>query len=404
VKRRSSSTLDEFLKLRTIMKRNLLTVFLLVLLAACSSETVTPQSAEVPPSPYADTPSPAAIDAALVEAPALIELDMFNELDGWGVSEMHIVRTNDGGVTWYNVTPPEIDETGFGIDLFVLDNEHAWMQKPDFESFPNSGFLFRTTDGGLTWKGSTVPFSRGDIHFLDENNGWVLADLGIGAGSNAVAVFQTTDGGANWEQTYTNDPNQVNARESLPLSGIKSGLVALNMSTAWVSGVTYAPGEVYLYRTDDGGHTWTQADLPLPEGAQNFELGIDEGQLKFVSTTDGFIAVRMSGESTQTAVYVTTNSGGTWTLMPTILDSAGESEFLSAQEAIIYDGEQFHVTHDAARTWVIVAPDILFGETFANMEFVNTMSGWVITLDPTTNHRSLYRTSDGGATWFPVIP
>ena len=386
------------------MKRNLLTVFLLALLAACNTQTSTPRSADAPPSPYADTPVPAEIDAPLVEAPPLIELDMFNELDGWGVSETQIVRTNDSGITWYNVTPPEIEKTGFGVDLFALDSDHAWMQKPDFENYPNSGTLYRTTDGGFTWNDAAVPFSRGDLYFMNEQNGWVLADLGIGAGSNAVAVFQTTDGGATWEQTYTNDPNQENARDSLPLGGIKSGLVPLDMNTAWVSGVIYAPGEVYLYRTDDGGRNWTQVALTLPDGAQNFELGIDDDQMEFVAAADGFIAMRMSGESTQTAIYVTNDSGSTWTLMPMILSGAGETEFLSAQEVVMYDGEQFYVTHDAARTWVTVAPDIVFGETFANMEFVNTMSGWVITLNPTTNHRSLYRTSDGGATWFPVIP
>ena len=31
-------------------------------------------------------------------------------------------------------------------------------------------------------------------------------------------------------------------------------------------------------------------------------------------------------------------------------------------------------------------------------------TGYVISQDPTTNHRSLYRTEDGGITWFPIIP
>jgi photosystem II stability/assembly factor-like uncharacterized protein len=358
---------------------------------------------EIPPTPYPDTPAPPAIDAPLVEAPALVEIHFLNELDGWGVTETQIVRTNDGGITWYNVTPPDLTETGSTVETFILDNQHAWVQKPDFNNFPNNGLLYHTTDGGLTWTISSTPFSGGDLSFIDVNNGWMLADLGVGAGSNAIAVFQTRDGGATWTQTYTNDPNLPDAGDSLPLGGIKSDLTPLNMQTAWVSGVTYASGTVYLFRTDDGGHTWTPVTLELPAGAENFELGIDKDQMQFVSATDGFLAVRMSGEATQTAVYITNDTGNTWTLTPTLIPNAGASEFLSAQEGIIYNGEQFYITHDAARTWSTVSPNIVFGDSFANMDFVNPNTGWVITVDP-ANHHSLNRTTDGGATWSPVLP
>jgi photosystem II stability/assembly factor-like uncharacterized protein len=290
------------------------------------------------------------------------------------------------------------------VDTFILDNDHAWMQRPDFENFPNSGFLYRTTDGGMTWTNAEVSFSRGDLYFVDANNGWVLADLGVGAGSNAVAIYQTTDGGENWEQAYTNDPNQPNAGDSLPLGGLKSGIIARDMKTAWVFGVVYAPGETYLYRTDDGGHMWNRIALDLPDGAQNFELGIDRDQIEFVSARDGFLVLHIAGDSMQSAVYVTNDGGDKWTLTPTVINGVGESEFTSAQEAVLYNGEQFHVTRDAGQTWNAVSPDVVFGESFANMEFANANTGWVITVDPTTNHRSLYKTTDGGTTWFPVIP
>ena len=97
------------------------------------------------------------------------------------------------------------------------------------------------------------------------------------------------------------------------------------MQTAWVGGVIYSPGSVYLYRTDDGGQNWTPVSLELPEDAENFELGIDRDQMKFVSATDGFLVLRMSGDSTETAVYVTNDGGDTWTLTPTLLPEAGES-------------------------------------------------------------------------------
>jgi photosystem II stability/assembly factor-like uncharacterized protein len=360
------------------------------------------EATEIPPTPLPDTPAPPAIDAPQVESPALLEIHFFNELDGWGVSESWIVRTNDGGITWYNVTPADVEEMGSAVETFILDNDHAWIQKPDFNNFPNNGLLYHTADGGLTWNISSTPFSGGDLSFIDAKNGWMLADLGAGAGSNAVAVFQTTDGGTIWTQTYTNDPNLAEAGDSLPLGGIKADLVPLTMQTAWVGGVTYSPGTAYLFRTDDGGHTWSQVNLELPAGAENYELGIDKDQMRFVSAKDGFLVVRMSGDSTQTAVYVTNDGGETWSLTPTLIPEAGASDFLSAEEAIIYNGEQFYVTRDRARTWTTVAPDIVFGDSFANMEFVNPDSGWVITVAGDT--RSLYRTQDGGATWLPVTP
>ncbi len=141
-----------------------LSIVLALTISACSGNTdLAPRADGLPPSPYPDTPSPARIDAPQVESPAIIELDMFNELNGWAVTDTEIVRTNDGGITWYNVSPPDMVETGYSVDTFFLDNEHAWVQKPDPEKFPNSGKLFRTVDGGSSWDEFTVPFSRGDL-------------------------------------------------------------------------------------------------------------------------------------------------------------------------------------------------------------------------------------------------
>ena len=400
----------------TTSKIPILLMGLLLVLSACATPaaSATPTqvqapeqpatsapSTELPPTQFPDTPVASEINAPLIETPALLTIHFLNELDGWGVTETQIVRTNDGGVTWYNVTPPDVTETGFGVSLSVLDNEHVWMQKPEFENYPNSGFLYRTLDGGITWTSVKVPFSGGSLSFLDDKNGWAFADLGAGAGSEAVAVYQTTDAGETWNQTYINDPNNANASDSLPLGGIKSGLTPLNMQTAWVSGVVYSDGTVYLYRTDDGGANWSQVtSLSLPPEAQTTQVSFEPVQ--FVTAQNAFVAVHIPSDQSQMAVYISNDAGNTWSLTPAMIPNGRLAEFLSATEAVIYNGEQFYVTHDAAQTWSAVSPDVSFGDNLALMDFVNASTGWVIT--DSNEHRSLYRTTDGGATWSPVIP
>jgi photosystem II stability/assembly factor-like uncharacterized protein len=114
--------------------------------------------------------------------------------------------------------------------------------------------------------------------------------------------------------------------------------------------------------------------------------------------------MRITADESKMAFYVSNDSGNTWSLTPTFLPNGGSVDFLSATDAVVYNGEQFYVTRDAAQTWNTISPEIVFGDTFASMDFVNTSSGWVLTMDPTTQHSTLYRTTDGGSSWFPVIP
>jgi len=387
----------------------ILLIVLLLVLSACNAPISSSVPSEVPTTqqgnastPFPDTPSPPEIDAPLVDTPALTSVQFLTELNGWGVTETQIVRTNDGGITWYNVTPPDITEAGYSVQLVIMDNNNVWAQIPDYNNYPNSGTLYHTTDGGLTWSATTTPFSDGDVRFLDVNNGWALADLGAGAGSDAIAVYQTTDGGSTWDRKFINDPNSANASDSIPLGGLKSGLTPLNMQTAWVYGTVYSSGTVYVFRTDDGGVNWVQvSSLPLPQGAEDAELSFE--RVQFVTANDAFMLMRIASDESKMAVYISNDSGETWSLTPTLIPVGGLADFLSATEAVVYNGQQFYVTRDAARTWSIIPPDVNFGDTFASMDFVNPNTGWVITVDPTTNHRSLYRTSDGGATWFPII-
>ena len=186
--------------------------------------------------------------------------------------------------------------------------------------------LYRTSDGGLTWTVYPVPFGGGDLTFINDENGWMMASLGVAAGSMGVAIYQTDDGGATWMQTYTNDPNLANARDSLPLGGIKSNLTPLDTDTAWVGGVVYAPETFYLYKTNDGGQTWAPQTIPAAPGMENTEVLIDSGPI-FTTPNDAILPIRFTGETYRTGFYATQDGGVNWEFA-TFMPGAGTVDFV----------------------------------------------------------------------------
>ena len=392
------------------MKKILFCLLVIGLILACNGPgALSPDSQAAPESPDTpeaalaseNTPLPAEIDAPIVESPSIVSIDMLDENNGWGLTETEVLRTNDGGVTWYDVSPPGLAKSGYSVSTDFFDVTHAWIQFPDPNNFPIGGTLYQTMDGGITWTSVATPFSDGDLAFVDLDHGWMMADLGVGAGSNAISVFQTTDGGSIWARTYINDPNHEGAGDTLPLGGLKNGITPINMQTAWISGVVYAPGDVYLFRTDDGGKTWFKINLVLSPEAQTGDLSVD--RVKFFSPTEGVLALRVGADTMQTVIYSTHDAGNTWAAAPATVPDPGLLDIVSAQEMIFYNRDQFYITTDAAQNWSAVAPDVDFGDDFANMSFADTTTGWVIRSEATGDY-ALYKTGDGGVTWFPIIP
>lgn len=347
--------------------------------------------------PYPDdTPSPPTLPAPVVASPHITSLHMLNELDGWGISEAAILRTTDGGQTWYNVSPTGVTTFGYGTGNSFINATQAWILVADANDPVGSGVLYRTSDGGLTWTSIPLPFGSGDLTFLDENNGWLMLSLGAGAGSMGIAIYRTSDGGATWTQTYTNDPNVANAGDSLPLGGIKNNLTPLDANIAWVGGVTYAPETFYFYKTTDGGQNWAVQNLPPAPGMQNTEIAIDSGPI-FTSPSDGILPVRFTGDTLRTGFYATHDGGTNWEFL-SFMPGAGAVNFASVSDGFFWSGEQLFISVDGGHTWTNVNTNILFGETFAGMDFVNAHTGWVWTHDQNEQY-GLYKSADGGKTW-----
>lgn len=373
----------------------LLGAVVILLGAACAPQSPTVPATDTPQTEPSNSTS-APTDEALVEAPALVAIRMFDESNGWAVSDSAVLRTVDGGVAWLDVSPPQVHSLGYAAVTEFIDSLHGWVLAAAPEN-PLNGILYRTADGGATWDQSPVPFGRGAMEFLDSKRGWMMADLGAGAGSMAVAIFQTEDSGATWTRNYTNDPTQPDAATTLPLGGLKNGITPMTLEQAWIGGIVYQPGRIYLYETTDGGRTWAPSPVKAPREYESAELQTP-GPL-FATPQVGYLPVHLSSQyGVLLAVYISRDGGTSWKLTPQYIPQGGTLDFVSPEVGFTWNGHSFYMTEDAAQTWVAVTPDIDFTDSFAGMDFVTPQVGFVVS-DQGPRGRHLYVSRDSGATW-----
>lgn len=146
----------------------------------------------------------------------------------------NMFQTTDGGVTWTQLN------LNVGVSLDFVDTNHGWVVNV-------GGLGYRTTNGGTTWQAMTLPnqgFSPtiSKIDFVDQNVGWAVGWFGYAA--------RTTDGGQTWQlQNIATQDDQI------------LGLHALTTTTALAVGAPSGRSPS-LYRTKNGGTTWSKTPLP----------------------------------------------------------------------------------------------------------------------------------------------
>jgi photosystem II stability/assembly factor-like uncharacterized protein len=372
---------------------------------------IPPTASPTPIPTDTNTPLPTPPGVPFGPSPTLVHISFHDANNGWGVASDgggSILRTVDGGTTWLNVTPPGLTGIGISTRLSVLDLNTAWVLVPNADFF--TGKLYRTSDAGLTWTSADAPFGGGYLQFLDLSTGLALADLGAGAGSQGVEMFQSSDGGATWLSVFNDDPSRSDSSNSLPLGGIKNGMTFLDANNGWVTGSRPVDGEVYLFATNDGGIDWAMQNIPLPAGYAAYQY---TPQAPVFFGNDGFLPLIIDLSTTTAFTFYTTHDGGaTWTGDPTNVSSLvapGHYAFADALHGWCWDGStNLYITIDGALTWSKIPTNLDLSDRLSQLEFVpgtaGQFTGWALTSVDDAGHSQLYKTTDNGTTWTPLIP
>jgi photosystem II stability/assembly factor-like uncharacterized protein len=220
--------------------------------------------------------------------------------------------------------------------------------------------LYQSSDGGRSWRATTL--TGQDAMNLGRAAGGVTWT----AGHNVLA--KSTDGGATWQDVRP---------EGLPHLDIHGFAVdPRDETTLWA-----ALAGQGLYRSNDGG--------------ASFELVTREvggGVMALAVTADGRI---LAGDMQQ-GLFVSRDHGKTWKVtLPAAL--MGLAVNPNEPERVVATGPGILLSRDGGRNWNEVLP-LSEGAGPVAWAPSDPKTGYVVGFDKT-----LYKTTDGGETWTPVI-
>ncbi len=210
-------------------------------------------------------------------------IHFLDSLRGWMGGEFgHIVRTSDGGATWF---PAEVDSSNFAhwgiinIKFFTPQIGFAMGGRLDVV-----GVVWRTTNAGVRWKAYGVaPEPVHDLHMIDSlNMVGVAGDVDYGA-----SLIRTTNAGEEWVHTYLN------------IFGEPRALSFRTPAEAW-SPLGFA---AFLMYTTDTGATWTTVETPRRKPI--YDLVFSDSSTGFAVGDSGII-LKYSGPT----LSISENLGG----------------------------------------------------------------------------------------------
>jgi photosystem II stability/assembly factor-like uncharacterized protein len=224
-----------------------------------------------------------------------------------------LAKTTNGGVTFTQLFDNE-DVASIGdVEIAESNQNVVWVGTGEGDPRNSTSFgngVYRSTNGGQSWTHlgltDTERIKRIAVDPRDPDIAFVCA-LGHAWGPNEErGVFKTTDGGKNWKKVlYRNadtgcsdiamDP--TNPRE------LYAGMYTFRRKPyRFDSG----GGETALYKTSDGGDTWTKLTAGLPKGPMD-RPGVA------ISESNPNIVYLISETKSEGTLFRSEDRGASWT-------------------------------------------------------------------------------------------
>ncbi|HEU5244346.1 MAG TPA: YCF48-related protein [Gaiellaceae bacterium] len=308
----------------------------------------------------------------------------------WAINGRGFWLTTNGGRTWRQSRLPNLGRGGVArgrsdpianiSGVQFVDRRDGWVSAANHS-------VYRTSDGGRSWQASTVP-GGGFIDFLDRRHGYALGPDGL---------FRTADGGKTWLFV-----SKHSMHGPITFLDRRTGF-AFEDRTGSIIGPYQGPEFGYLYKTTDGGRTWSRYDI---RGSARFvEQPIAAFGRELVLAQNG--PNRDGGINLAPAtVYRSRDGGRSWS-GARVPNGVGVPAPLSAASPRVWvwaSRRDLFATRDAGRSWhKIVLRNLSQTARIGKVDFTSRRVGWAVVYGLGTDG-TLLRTTDGGIHWNPAGP
>ena len=333
------------------------------------------------------------------------EIVMLDTSLGWGIAFAsdgigHVLKTEDGGTTWGEITPPEPLNAGSSwfypvVNFFDPDHGHV--------SYPGSDLVWSTADGGRTWHPYRLAYTTQGgalITSLDADHAWLFQFLDAGMQKVYTAVYATSDGGISW--TMLLDPTTAadHSIQGFDKTGADFYDSNNGILTRFFRGVTPF---VSLDQTEDGGTTWQPLEVPPPPSApdafDSCACGYYDpdlaGPLEITAKLE-CQCFQEGGSYTKNYLYNTADGGENWEIQ---YIPEGELNKISGSTYYVINREIYKTT-DAGVNWDLVKTVNWDGQ----LSFADENTALGIAYDPDDDQYALVKTTDGCASFQIVTP